>query len=444
MQDLGFYYVYHTNTKSQEEAQKMAYEVKLLEDLKKWASMCGDLQTKKFTNPFGCAQKIVFFVLEGTKYKWENFNSAQRVELFFEKLAECRMQGSSRNKYAQGFRKFVAFISTRGKEGPKNLDIQYVNSVVKALIYLDKRQCSLATAEKSQKEQQRAFSTHSFNNEDYRNMKDGVANFMLPILWRLSRNQLLNEDIPNLTAYLCFQVSFMFGHRPGVPENMTIEELMNRQLVEDEGVYVILVEKHKTTSLKSAGVAISLEEEKTFLEYLEFARPALLKSGAAGPKNFLVSQKGRKLQNVSKIMNKFLRKIFPNGMRLGVSVPTQTTVRHLITAINRRATNKTQEQCQMMHEYLCHSEITSKNHCEAYEFKRIAASRNLLQSCSEEVQKCSASEAIEYSDEEEEESMTMKIKFMDVATRKRVVNDALNRVLIISPLDASSLLISKR
>ena len=194
-----------------------------------------------------------------------------------------------------------------------------------------------------------------WNNEDYRNMKDGVANFMLPILWRLSRNQLLNEDIPNLTAYLCFQVSFMFGHRPGVPENMTIEELMNRQLVEDEGVYVILVEKHKTTSLKSAGVAISLEEEKTFLEYLEFARPALLKSGAAGPKNFLVSQKGRKLQNVSKIMNKFLRKIFPNGMRLGVSVPTQTTVRHLITAINRRATNKTQEQCQMMHEYLCHS-----------------------------------------------------------------------------------------
>ena len=101
---------------------------------------------------------------------------------------------------------------------------------------------------------------------------------MVPVLGRLSRNQLLNDDIPNLTAYLCFQVSFMFGHRFGVPETMTIEEFMNRQLVEEEAMYVIPVEKHKTASLKSAGIAISLEEVKLFLEYLKFARPALLKT----------------------------------------------------------------------------------------------------------------------------------------------------------------------
>ncbi|KAK2702254.1 hypothetical protein QYM36_019116 [Artemia franciscana] len=195
----------------------------------------------------------------------------------------------------------------------------------------------------------------SFNMEDYRKLKDGVKNFMVPVLGRVSRNQLLNDDIPDLTAYLCFQVSFMFGHRPGVPETMTIEEFMNRQLVEEEAMYVIPVEKQKTASLKSAGIAISLEEEKLFLEYLKFARPALLKPSEPIPKNFLLSQKGRKLQNVSKIMNRFLGKIFPNDMRRGVSVPTKTTVRHLITTIIRRATNKTQEEGQMMDEYVCDS-----------------------------------------------------------------------------------------
>ena len=56
---------------------------------------------------------------------------------------------------------------------------------------------------------------------------------------------------------------------------------------------------------------------------------------------------------------------------------------------------------------LSFSEIGSKNNCEAYDFKRIAASRNLLQSL------CSASEANEDSDEEQEETTTKKMKFMD-------------------------------
>ena len=195
----------------------------------------------------------------------------------------------------------------------------------------------------------------SFNIEDYRRLKDGVKNFMVPVLGRLSRNQLLDGDIPNLTAYLCFQVSFMFGHRPGVPKAMTIEEFLNRQLVEEEAMYVIPVENHKNASLKSAGIAISFEEEKIFLKYLKFARPALLKTGEPVPNNLLLSKKGRKLKNVSRIMTRFLRKIFPNGMRRGVRVPNQTTVRHFITTIIRRATNKTEEERQMMDEYVCDS-----------------------------------------------------------------------------------------
>ena len=91
------------NTKSKEEAKKMANGVELIGVFERWAAVCGDEKSKKFQNPFGCAQKIVYFVLEGTKYNWENFHTVEREELFFAKLAECRMQGSSRNKYAKAF-----------------------------------------------------------------------------------------------------------------------------------------------------------------------------------------------------------------------------------------------------------------------------------------------------------------------------------------------------
>ncbi|XP_065562551.1 eukaryotic translation initiation factor 5-like [Artemia franciscana] len=51
------------------------------------------------------------------------------------------MQGSSRNKYSQGFRKFVDYISSRGSDGPKNLDLTHVTSFVKALGHLDRSVC---------------------------------------------------------------------------------------------------------------------------------------------------------------------------------------------------------------------------------------------------------------------------------------------------------------
>ncbi|KAK2722294.1 hypothetical protein QYM36_002728 [Artemia franciscana] len=233
MMKMGLYKVYTMNTESAEEAKKMAYGVKLMDDFRKWAALYGEEKLKKFQNPFGCVHKIVYFVLEGTNYNWKNLHSASRLELFFAKLAECGMQGSSRKKYAQGFRQFIDYISSRGSEGPENLYLTNVTSVVRALGHLDKKHSSLATTEKRRKEHQRAFDPHSFHNEDYIKLKAGVEEFMAPVLLRLSRNRLLEGDLPHLTAYLCFLVSFLFGHRPGVPENMTVEEFMNRQATDE-------------------------------------------------------------------------------------------------------------------------------------------------------------------------------------------------------------------
>ncbi|KAK2710158.1 hypothetical protein QYM36_013730, partial [Artemia franciscana] len=132
------------------------------------------------------------------------------------------------------------------------------------------------------------------------------------------------------------------------------KEFLNRYLVKEENIYVILVEKRKTASLKYVSVSISLREEKIFKEYLSFVQPALLKPGALVLSNFLLTTTGTKLENMS-VIQRFLKKVFRNGLRPGVSVPTQTIVCHLITTIDRKATNKTETEQDMMHEYLCHS-----------------------------------------------------------------------------------------
>ena len=291
---MGLYKVYTMNTESAEEAKKMAYGVKLMDDFRKWAALYGEEKLKKFQNPFGCVHKIVYFVLEGTNYNWKNLHSASRLELFFAKLAECGMQGSSRKKYAQGFRQFIDYISSRGSEGPENLYLTNVTSVVRALGHLDKKHSSLATTEKRRKEHQRAFDPHSFHNEDYIKLKAGVEEFMAPVLLRLSRNRLLEGDLPHLTAYLCFLVSFWFGHRPGVPENMTVEEFMNRQAVKEEKMFFVLVEQHKTASLKSAGVALSSTKRK-FSELHVIRSAGSGEAWCAGAAKLFVVINGRKV-----------------------------------------------------------------------------------------------------------------------------------------------------
>ena len=264
------------------------------------------------------------------------------------------------------------------------------------------------------RELQRTFNPNSFTIDDQRNLKAGVEKFMAPVITRLTRNRLVEEVHTNLTAYLCFLVSFMYGHRPGVPENMTVTEFLNRRYVEEENMFVILVEKHKTASIKSAGVALSVREEVIFRNYLSFIRPDLIRPDLPEPEQFLLSMSGQKIKNTSITLRRFLEKIFPGEMRPGVRVPNQTTIRHLIATINRNATNLSKEDRDMMFEYLCHSEITSKNAYEAYAFRRIAASRAIMEKCTQEAEKCSASEKIEDMVDEEVASC------MDEAARKRV------------------------
>ena len=70
--------------------------------------------------------------------------------------------------------------------------------------------------------------------------------------------------------------------------------------------------------------------------------------------------------------------------------------------------------------FLFFSEIISKIHYEAYEFQRIAASRTVMEKCTEQAEACSISVNIGNPNEEQEDN---KHKYMDETTRKRVNKD---------------------
>ncbi|KAK2701618.1 hypothetical protein QYM36_019735, partial [Artemia franciscana] len=93
----------------------------------------------------------------------------------------------------------------------------------------------------------------------------------------------------------------------GSDQDETAEEFLNRYLVKEENMYVMLVEKRKTASLKYVSVSISLREENIFKEYLSFVQPALLKPGALVLSNFLLTTTGTKLENMS-VIQRFLKK----------------------------------------------------------------------------------------------------------------------------------------
>ena len=67
------------------------------------------------------------------------------MELFFSKLADSGMKESSRNKYAQGYYRFVKYITSRGSDAPPELNIAHVNSAMSAISFFDRKQKSLAT-----------------------------------------------------------------------------------------------------------------------------------------------------------------------------------------------------------------------------------------------------------------------------------------------------------
>jgi hypothetical protein len=95
MSKRGLYQEYSFQKCRPEERAAMKQGVEMMATFKAWSAKCGDITSKRFKNPLGCAQKVVFFLLEGTAYKWSNLQSAVRAKLFFDPCDEAGMQPST-------------------------------------------------------------------------------------------------------------------------------------------------------------------------------------------------------------------------------------------------------------------------------------------------------------------------------------------------------------
>jgi hypothetical protein len=438
MSKKGLYQEYSLVKCRPEERAAMKEGVKLMENFSAWYGRFGNIEhraSKRFRNPLGCAQKIVFFVLEGTAYKYSNLQSAVRAEQFFDICFKVGMQPSTRSKYVQAYQWFLNYIASRGIDGPCKMEKDTLTAVLSALNHLDQKNSSLATINKRKRERDRNFDPNNFNTEDYRKMKKQVEIFMEPVLQRLKKNRLIADDRLLLTAYVCYFVSYLYGHRSGVAPNMKVEEFLQRREVqlEERKFYIVLVEEHKTASIKAAGVALDEREEKICSQYLQFVRPSLVNHGETSPSNFLLNERGKKIENGSQTARRFLEKVFPDGIRKGVKVPNQLNVRHFISTINDRDEETTTKEKEMMNDYLCHSAKTAKNHYHQEHFERVAKARVCIQGTTERATGIS----LDPNTEETDVLQTKAAPQIDDVIRKRMVNEAVNKVLEAHPVSSS-------
>ncbi|NP_001082308.1 mesendoderm nuclear factor, gene 1 L homeolog [Xenopus laevis] len=84
--------------------------------------------------------------------------------------------------------------------------------------------------------------------------------------------------------------------RPGVVQNMTVEEWRNRKLSDCKTRMAIAVKKHKTATQQVATVL--LEEEQWFDVFYKKIRPSFVRSGTS-PKTFFISSSGEPIHSVT-------------------------------------------------------------------------------------------------------------------------------------------------
>ncbi|XP_041441359.1 uncharacterized protein LOC121393043 [Xenopus laevis] len=86
--------------------------------------------------------------------------------------------------------------------------------------------------------------------------------------------------------------------RPGVVQNMTVEEWRNRKLSDCKTRMAIAVKKHKTATQQVATVLLEEEEEQWFYVFYKKIRPSFIRSGTS-PKTFFISSSGEPIHSVT-------------------------------------------------------------------------------------------------------------------------------------------------
>ncbi|XP_077136625.1 uncharacterized protein LOC143793494 isoform X2 [Ranitomeya variabilis] len=166
--------------------------------------------------------------------------------------------------------------------------------------------------------------------------------------------RLLDSDKLVILNYLECYIILNKLQRPGVVQNMTVEEWKKRGPYR-EGHVGVAIHEHKTAGNQIAVLILNKEEERWFQIYIKKVRPTFLKKKSVEIKNFFISSSGQKIHNVSSDIARFHKKF---GLKTVTSQEIRRSAETFI-ASNCKDTNDKDKFAK----YQAHSNPTAERVC---------------------------------------------------------------------------------
>ena len=124
------------------------------------------------------------------------------------------------------------------------------------------------------------------------------------ILKKAKTRDVTNNDYLTVQAYLAAIIMYKNGQRPGVVENMTINEFKKRR-DEGNGKVVIRVLNHKTcASTGPANIIINRKCEQLMSQYYDLMRSKIVAQSVALSKLFFLTSSGNAFKKISETIQK--------------------------------------------------------------------------------------------------------------------------------------------
>ena len=131
-----------------------------------------------------------------------------------------------------------------------------------------------------------------------------------------------NTEVPGVNdytlvlSYMAANIIYPNAHRPGVVENMTIEEYTNRMVNDDDGSALIRVLQHKTSCTGPANIVITKQIVEIMHLYFINIRKQIQPQSEELAKRFFLSHTGNVFRKISEFIKKTAAKygfhIMPN------------------------------------------------------------------------------------------------------------------------------------
>eukprot|EP00079_Xenopus_tropicalis_P018312 XP_004919679.1 PREDICTED: uncharacterized protein LOC101733813 [Xenopus tropicalis] len=110
--------------------------------------------------------------------------------------------------------------------------------------------------------------------------------------------RLLEKEKSYVIYYLEALIVLKYLQRPGVVQNMTVEEWCKRMPSDCKTRMVIGVKRHKTSTQQVASILLEEEEEEWFDVFYKKIRPSFIRSGKC-PQTFFISSTGEPIHSVT-------------------------------------------------------------------------------------------------------------------------------------------------